>query len=307
MTDEQGVFKIGGLTTGSYSVNTSMGMRGPGQVGSDYYGDPSAFQIGDGDATGVELKLHLGVTITGILKIEGVADGPTLARLLPQVSINAMVRPEQGAPNQGNRSGRFSMGQVNGDGTFRISGLEPGRTTFNLNARGGIRLGLVRVERNGATAQNELQTTSGEQVLNLIITAREANSSIRGRVVASNGQFGPNYQVRVTARSLDGSTNNGSTVDATGSFEIDGLMPGSYEVIARATPRFPNQNPGGPGRGGPGGGVGGGPGGRPGAPQGGGQGGGRQPVRIPEAKQLVTVTAGNVATVTITIDLSQSQ
>lgn len=315
MSDEQGVFKITGLTSGNYSVNTSSGMRGPGQMGSDYYGDPASFQVGESDVTGVELRLHLGVTITGVLKIEGAVDGPTMARILSQSMINASVRPEQQSqPNPGNRSGRFSSSQVNADGTFRLGGLEPGRTTFNVNSRGGFRLGVVKIERNGAAIAPEIQTGSGEQVLNLVITAREANSVIRGRVLATGGGVVPsNYQVRITARSLDGSTSGGAGADAAGNFEIDGLMPGSYEVIARATPRFPNANGGGPrvfgGQGGPGG-PGGGQGGRPGG-QGGGQGGQggqpRQVIRIPEAKQLVTVTAGNAASVTLTIDLTQTQ
>jgi len=311
MSDEQGVFKITGLTAGNYSVNTTSGMRGPGQMGSDYYGDSASFQVEEMDVTGVELKLHLGVTITGILKIEGAVDGPTMARILSQSMINASVRPEQqGQPNPGNRSGRFSSSQVNADGTFRLGGLEPGRTSFNVNSRGGHRLGVLKIERNGAASAPEIQTSSGETVLNIVITAREANSVIRGRVLANGGGIVPqNYQVRLTARSLDGSTSNGATADAAGNFEIDGLMPGSYEVIARATPRFPNANGGGPrGFGGPGGP--GGQGGRPGG-QGAGQGGQggqpRQVIRIPEAKQLVTVTAGNAATVTITIDLTQTQ
>lgn len=315
MSDEQGVFKITGLTAGNYSVNTTSGMRGPGQMGSDYYGDPASFQVGESDVTGVELKLHLGVTITGVLKIDGAIDGPTMSRILSQTMINAMVRPEQqGQPNQGNSSGRFSSSQVNGDGTFRLGGLEPGRTTFNVNARGNYRLGVVKIERNGATVPSEIQTGSGEQVLNLVITTREANSVIRGRVLANGGGIVPaNYQVRLTARSLDGSTNSGATADAAGNFEIDGLMPGSYELTARATQRFPVPNGAGPrfggqgGPGGPGGGQGGRPGGQGGAGQGGQNGQPRQVVRIPEAKQLVTVTAGNAASVTITIDLTQTQ
>jgi hypothetical protein len=169
---------------------------------------------------------------------------------------------------------------------------------------------VLKIERNGAASAPEIQTSSGETVLNIVITAREANSVIRGRVVANGGGIVPqNYQVRLTARSLDGSTSNGATADAAGNFEIDGLMPGSYEVIARATPRFPNANGGGPR----------GFGGR-GDQEARVEDRGvrervrvarvvqpRQVIRIPEAKQLVTVTAGNAATVTITIDLTQTQ
>ncbi len=137
---------------------------------------------------------------------------------------------------------------------------------------------------------NEFHTVSGEQVVNLAVVFREANASIRGKVIVTGGTSG----VRVTTRRIDASGQSGANsdmVDQNGNFEINGLMPGSYEVTARAMggrPQGPGAQPG-----------------RPGPPVPPGQGGRPAPVRLPEVKQMVTVTAGNVSTITLTLDLSQ--
>jgi len=90
----------------------------------------------------------------------------------------------------------------------------------------------------------------------------EANSSIRGKVIVTGGTGG----VMVTARpqlNTGMQFNVNDVVDQNGNFEFNKLMPGSYEVTARAMGR------------------------------------------LTEVKQMVTVTAGNVSTITLTLDLSK--
>jgi hypothetical protein len=301
MSDAQGVFRISGLPSGNYAASINAFGGGPRSLSSDYYSEPVRFQINDGDAGGLEVRLHQGVSVSGILRIEGVTDGPTIVAMLADTGINAMVRVEDPSQNRGEQglpaSGRFGRANISPDGTFRIGGLSPGQVTLSVNPMRGpsARLGIVRIERNGAAVPNEFHTVSGEQVVNLAIVVREANASIRGKVIVTGGTSA----VRVTTRRIDASGQSGANsdmVDQNGNFEINGLMPGSYEVTARAMGGRP-QMPGPP--------VPPRLEGRPGAEGGGGAGKKLPPVRMAEVKQMVTVTAGNVATVTLTLDLSQ--
>ncbi len=147
ISDTQGVFRISGLPSGNYVASINNFVGGPRSMTSDYYSEPARFQISDGDASGLEVRLNLGVSITGIARIEGVTDGPTIAAMLADININAMVRPDDsGSPNRGEQgaaSGRFGRSNVGPDGTFRIGGLAPGHVTLSVNAmRGSARLGI---------------------------------------------------------------------------------------------------------------------------------------------------------------------
>ncbi len=59
MSDAQGVFRISGLPSGNYVASINNFMGGPRSLSSDYYSEPARFQINDGDAGGLEVRLQL--------------------------------------------------------------------------------------------------------------------------------------------------------------------------------------------------------------------------------------------------------
>jgi hypothetical protein len=279
VSDTLGVFSIGGLPSGNYIASVDNLFAGLRSQTSDYYSEWASFQITNGDAGGLELRLHPGISISGIVRVEGMTDSQTIAALLSNRLITARVtyQDESAVSSREVESGRYGRSNIAPDGTFRIAGLRPGRVTLFLTPVGG-KLGIVRIERNGIAVPNESPTVSGEHVIDLLVVLREANSSIRGKVIVTGGTSGvivtarPQFKTGFQPGLMD-------AVDQNGNFAFDGLVPGSYEVIASATgrPQMPGPQAGRPGPTVPG----------------------------PEVKQMVTVTAGNVATITLTLDLSK--
>jgi hypothetical protein len=266
-------------------------------LSSNFYNDPANFEISDGDATGVEVKVHRGATISGVVVVEGGANAAA-----PQLMISATSRGQQGQGQgqrgQGGGSGRQSAAQVGANGAFTISGLAAGSVRLNVNdfgggpGRGGGGLTLVRIERNGAAINGDFEIASGQQVAGVRVVVGYGTGVIQGKVILVSGAPPAGTRLMVTARSLNstggGGQNRPAQVDASGNFRIEGLYSGSYEVRVNAiTMGIGGQGQGGQGRGGQ-------------------RGGGNQNrVRVPSATQTVTVTNGAVASVNLNLDLSQ--
>jgi hypothetical protein len=301
-TNDKGEFRVTGLLSGRYSISVQQGglqNADSANLSSNFYNDPANFEISDGDASGVEVKVHRGATITGVVVMEGSAD----PSLVSQVMISATSRGgQQGQGRQGQGGGgRQSAAMVGPDGRFTISGLAPGSVRLNVNSfgapggpgRNGGGISLMRIERNGAATSGDFEIASGEQVAGIRVVVGVGTGVIQGRVTVV-GALPAGSRLMVTARSLNstggGGQNRPAQVDATGNFRIEGLISGSYEVRVNAIT--------------PGTGFGGGQG--PGGRGGGQRGGGNQSrVRIPSATQTVSVTNGAVAAVNLNLDLSQ--
>lgn len=341
VTDERGEFQITGLNAGSYTISVVSSLPGPGlnadqQMSSDYYGEPARFEIVNDNVTGVDVKVHYGAAISGVVRIEG-SDDPAMSARLSQLMVNATVRSQStgqggGQGGRGGASGRVTFSQVGPDGSFRISGLSAGNVNLSLNGFGDAAgVSVSRIERKGAALSGAINVAAGDQVTGVVIVAGYGNGVITGTVNVVNGTLS-GTPLRVTARSLGSSSQGQTTVVMPGaSFRIEGLLPGSYEVSVSAMnfgggfgpgnggpPRNgPGGFPGGFGGGGnrPGRGGGNGPGGNAGNNQNGNQsngatggtsGTGQAPqIKIPDVRQTVTVTNGSVATVNLTVDLSQ--
>lgn len=307
-TNDKGEFRVTGLLPGRYSISVQQaGLQNAdsANLSSNFYNDPANFEISDGDATSVEVKVHRGATISGMVVVEGATNAAA-----PQLMISATSRGQQGQGQgqrgQGGGTGRQSAAQVGANGAFSISGLAAGTVRLNVNdfgggpGRGGGGLTLVRIERNGAAINGDFAVASGEQVAGIRVVVGYGTGVIQGKVVIMNGANGAlpaGTRLTVTARALNSSTGGGgqnrpAQVDAGGNFKIEGLYSGSYEVRVNAITAGAGfgggQIPGGQGRGG------------------GQRGGGDQTrVRIPSATQTVTVTNGAVASVNLNLDLSQ--
>lgn len=296
-TNDKGEFRVTGLLPGKYSISVQQaGLQNPdsANLSSNFYNDPANFEIGDGDASGVEVKVHRGATISGTVIVEGAASAAP-----PQLMISATSRGQQsqgaGRGSGGQGGGRQSMAMVGPSGAFTISGLAAGSVRLNVNdfggGRGGGGLSLVRIERNGAAINGDFEIASGQQVAGIRVVVGYGTGIIQGKVILAGGAMPPGTQLMVTARLLNsaagGGQNRPARVDAGGNFRIEGLYSGSYEVRALAvTPNPVGGQQGGQGRGGQ-------------------RGGNQSRAGIPNATQTVSVTNGAVAQVNLNLDLSQ--
>lgn len=303
-TNEKGEFRITGLLPGTYSVSVpAMSFANGAATSSEYFSEPTSFEITSDDTSGVELRVHRGASITGTVAIEGSND-PGLTARLSQLMIFATSRT-QGQQGQGQRqapgqtSGRNGMGQVGRDGIFRVGGLAPGVVRLSVNGGGFGGNGsfrVLRIERNGSPGNGDIEVTSGETVTGVRVVVAFASAVIQGRVVVSGGVLPAGTRLNVTARPVNsaastGGGGNNARLEANGQFRIENLLPGTYEVRVTAN-TFGGGQGGGGGRGQ----------GRPG--QQGGQTAQPQ-IRIPEVRQTVTVTNGAPANVTLTLNLAQ--
>ncbi len=302
MSGTEGEFRIEGLAHGKYSVYVVQDQQNP--LTTEYYSEPATFEITTTDATGLEIRLQRGASINGLV----VLDGATDPNLLANLRINAAVRSSGGGG--GGRGG--NPAPVTPNGMFRVAGLAPGRVSLNVseaNNQGPFSgLQILRIEKDGAELQAGLEVNSGDQVAGVRIFVAYGTSSIRGVVKVEGGTLTQGMRLMVTARRTDGAGGSGgrgggmmpAQVDAQGQFQIERLVPGTYEVSAQAMG-------GGFGGGGFGGGVGGGRGGQqpgqqqPGQQQPGQQQPAQQMRAVPSAQ---TVVVGNNATQNLVLTLN---
>jgi uncharacterized protein (DUF2141 family) len=258
VSDTNGRFIIDGLMPGRYAAF----VWSDGEI--DGYTEPVTYEITEGNITGLELKLRRGASISGVAVIEGMTGSAALSKL-SQLSLAAGVEAE------GVVVPSFTNVKIAADGSFRLTGLRPGKARLYL---GGypppMGVTLARVEREGV-AQREIDLTPGAQVTGIRVILEYGTGSVRGLVKTEGGAFPEGARMFITVRRR-GETNivfanRGSQVDSRGRFLIEGLSNGEYELLLHGT--------------------------MPGTPRG-----------IPPIKQNVTVTNGVESEVVFTLDLS---
>jgi len=219
-TEANGAFQILGARPGKLAVYIENTISP-----SEFYSELTPVEVVDNDVSGIEVRAQRGVSISGTVIIEGTKDPAVLAkRSQMTLGISSDVTP----PNlvAGSRSTRVGV-----DGSFRFSGLPPGKSRFN-----GFpilpKLSLLRVEQNGAPLKNlAIETRSGEQINNLRIVFGYGDGTLRGQVKVVGGILPENFKllVRVTRT---GALAAGPPLspDANGQFLLRDLVPGEYEI-----------------------------------------------------------------------------
>ena len=261
LSDANGGFRIDGLLPGRYAAF----VWSEGEI--DGYTDAVQFEISEGNVSGLELKMRRGASISGVAVIEGTTDRAALAKL-SQLSLVA------GGETEGLAAPMYSNAKIAPDGSFRITGLRPGKTRLYLSSYPPIPgFALSRVERDGVP-QREIEVTSGTPVTGIRVVIEYGTGSVRGLVKIENGPLPEGARMFVTARrrgDTTGPERRGAQVDSRGSFVIEGMSSGEYELTLQIF--------------------------SPGAPQ----------RRIAPVKQIVTVTNGVESEATFTLDLNTRQ
>lgn len=228
VTNARGEFLTDGLASGRYAVYASNTFQ---QEVSEFYSDPVTFEVTDSDVSGLLVKLKHGATVSGIVTIEGVADRAAAAQMLSAVRVYPWVEAsrQQTVPQGPSRP----VG-VAADGTFRVTGLVPGKLRLGTANESLKNLTMTRIELNGANILNGYDLTEGAQVAGVHIVLTYGTATLVGQTTYLNGTVPTNARVMAFARlvgSSPGTTASRSAeVDARGFFRMEGMPAGEYEV-----------------------------------------------------------------------------
>ena len=248
VSGNDGEFRIEGLVAGKYTAYMTQD-----GTASKYYSDQAQFEISKSDIDGVEIKLHIASSISGTI----VLDGNTDPNLLTNLQVTAMVR--------GSGASGSNSTSVAPNGNFSISGLSPGRVSLNVmderNPGPFSGLSITKIDRNGQDVTSGLTLNAGEDATNVRIYITYGTGIIRGTVRVDGGQLTPDMRIMAIARRTDTGNNGGggggfgggfgggampAQVDASGHFQIEQLVGGTYDVTL-IVPGVRQGGPGGPG------------------------------------------------------------
>jgi 5-hydroxyisourate hydrolase-like protein (transthyretin family) len=218
-----GEFRVFGLLPGKYELLTES------RFNSGFLGGPVIFDVSEGDASGIELKVRQGsASISGMVVIVG-ADDPKVLAKLSRVGIGAEVHladPKFRSPVE-----IFPV-RVNADGSFRINGLPAGKASISIQMGDWTGLTVARIEHNGAPADKGIEIDAGEQVTGVRIGLLYGTLTLHGEVKVVGGTLPDGYRIEVYARGTDQTMPYGGMkfADARGRFVIENLGPGEYEI-----------------------------------------------------------------------------
>jgi len=218
-----GEFRLVGVLPGRYALWA----RPDEKSDSGFISEPAIFDLSEGDATGVEVKVRQGGSISGGVVIEGTSDPKVLAKL-SRVNLRTYIRPAiSGQPT-------FWRGDVvKADGGFRIRGLQPGKVVIAMDQSPETRgLTVARIEHNGAAARDGIDVGAGEHVTGVRVVLVYSTLAIRGEVKVVGGAAPAGLRFLVLARRTDQPTQglSGVEVDARGQFIFENAPPGEYEI-----------------------------------------------------------------------------
>ncbi len=225
-TDARGEFKLGNIAPGRYGVFAFPGGSAFSREPSPTYSDATQFEVIDSNLSGLEIKVHPGATISGVVSIEGV-NNPIILAKLPELTLGINVKtPDLGAPN-------FSSSRVGADGSFRVTGLRPGRAEIRIADYPPPKgLSLLSVQRNGVDQPEGIEVGPGERIENVRVVITYGTGVVRGQVQVQNGVLPQGTRLVVLAHRVGGTAPRvgWAGVDALNHFLIEGLSTGEYEL-----------------------------------------------------------------------------
>jgi Carboxypeptidase regulatory-like domain len=238
MTDAQGRYELTQLPAGTYHLKATRG--GYVEVG---YGQRRPFERGrpvevaEGAVlTNIDFAMPAGGVVTGRVVDEM---GEAVAQASVSLARRRYVDGERQLVSQ-------NGGSTDDRGEFRIFGVPPGEyvmvgrlETMDFGSRDRVR--YVPTYYPGtpvATEAQRITVTAGQEASGIVIPlARASTATVRG-VVRASGRTPVGPFTFITAREIGGPRADGqlamTTAATDGSFNLGGLLPGTYVVEARS-------------------------------------------------------------------------
>ena len=221
----KGEITMENLLPGRYAVLIT-----PGE-GIEFYNDPTTFEVVDADVSGVEMKIHRGASITGTLVVEG-ANPQDVSAKLTMLNLYLMIQTKEINYMGGARA------KISPDGSFRASGLWPGKAVFRLSNWGSNKdLTLMRIERDGLELRDGVEISAAEQISGVKLILGQSTGVIRGQIKIENMNYPEDAQIEVRILRAGANTpeNLYTVVDSRGHFVVEGVVPGDYELSAEGS------------------------------------------------------------------------
>ncbi|HKP86268.1 MAG TPA: hypothetical protein VJZ26_09235, partial [Blastocatellia bacterium] len=222
-SNAKGEFRIEGVVPGRYAVFIYS------REDSDLYSDPASFEITDADVSGIELKVGHGSSITGVVVIEEATE-QDIAGKFSDTTIACSVS----SPPKQLSAPRYNRLKINPDGSFRISGLNPGKARFHIADYPARGFHLIRVERDGVDQREGIEIAAGERVSGVKVVIGHGTGVIRGLLKIEEGAFPEGTRFVITGRRVGDTSpfvHIQAESDTRGRFLITGLLSGEYEIF----------------------------------------------------------------------------
>jgi len=178
-----------------------------------------------------EVKLVAAATIAGTIVATG-----------GQPPARAQVQLQPREVNQTSRLGGLRSALVAPNGTFKLAGITPGDYTLFARAVDSSSMSPAAAGAAGPAGRaagagpltlwaTQDVSVNGSDLTGLSLTL-QPGSSLSGKVTVDAGAAAPPdlSGMTLTLIRVDGFFNQLTTVDATGAFKFNGLMPGSYRI-----------------------------------------------------------------------------
>ncbi|MFN7944176.1 MAG: carboxypeptidase regulatory-like domain-containing protein [Blastocatellia bacterium] len=222
-TNSLGEFRLEGLTPNGYQAS-AMNIQA-----SELYSESVSFEVTGGDVAGVEIKMYRGASISGQAVVEGATDPAVIAGLSKIQLMARTLGSEQQAITLPGRNA-----SINPDGSFRISGVRPGRVQINAALfRAPKGFSLLRIEHNGAEVKN-LEVSASDNVSGVRVVFAYGTAKITGKVEIKNGALPPGVRLMVIPTREGAASGLAGVmpveVDSRMQFTIEGLTPGNYKL-----------------------------------------------------------------------------
>jgi hypothetical protein len=220
-SNSEGEFLFKSVLPGKYVLYPEL------KAEKEYFSEPVICEVTDGAIDGIEVKLQPGGSISGIVAIDGVND-PAIRTKLSKLGIAGFSKNNQTVILPGEPA------EIKADGSFRITGIRPGRVYFSLSGelKGGD-FSITRIEQNDALIQDGLEVGLGDHLSNVRVIVGYGNLTLRGEVKIIGGSLPPHIGIYVNLNRLSESESGstlGAYVDTRGQFIFQNLTPGDYEI-----------------------------------------------------------------------------
>ncbi len=230
-TNSLGEFRLDGVGPGHYAVFVMerYDFSANATTGPSVFSDPLTFEVVDDDVTNLEIKAQQGLSLSGVVTIDGISDQKPLATL-SSLKLGASVTPPSGSMRI---MPEARSSAIAADGSFSMTGLRPGKVSFYLMGPNGSDtkgFSIARTERGGVAQDRGVDIQPGEIVSNVRIVLAHGTGVIRGQVKFEGATL-PSDLMMFVGLSRDGlGTRSAAQPDARGQFVIENLAAGTYEV-----------------------------------------------------------------------------